>query len=296
MSFIETPRFPEALSFGFSGGPRFFTDVVELESGHEQRNQIWSVARGEWRGDLSAKPEADRDTATAFFRAVAKGRMNGFRFKDWNDFTVTVSNGLLGTGAVGNGGPTYQLYKRYTSGAQTSDRLIAKPVSGGVTVYRNASPVTVGAGAGQIAIDSTTGIVTFVADASGAITGHTPGASHQFTTAADITGLAIGELVYITGVTGTGAATLNNIAHTISNKTGTGPYTWTISTTTTGLTTSDGTAFSYPQAADALTWAGEFDVPVRMESDAQDVRAISRNASAGLLSNWENIVVKEIRV
>jgi len=294
MAFIESPRFPDALSYGFVGGPRFLTDLIELESGHDQANQIWSEARSEYRGSLEGKDETDRDTVIAFFRAVAKGMANTFRFKDWHDYQATVSNGILGTGAVGTGAPTYQLYKRYTSGAYSIDRAITKPVSGLVTVYRNAGAVTVGAGAGQIAIATTTGIITFVADSSGATTGHTVGASHQFTTAADITGLAIGEKVYITGVTGTAATTLNSVAHTVSNKTGAGPYTWTIGTATTGLTASGGTAYNYPQATDALTWAGDFDVPVRLMTDRLDFRALTR--SSGLVSSWEEIVLREIRV
>ena len=77
----------------------------------------------------------------------------------------------------------------------------------------------------------------------------------------------MGEKIHISGVSGTAATALNNLAHTITAKTGTGPYTWTISTATTGLTASVGTAKEYAQDADTLTWAGEFDVPVRFDSD-----------------------------
>ena len=48
---------------------------------------------------------------------------------------------------------------------------------------------------------------------------------------------------------------------------GAGPYTWTINAVTTGLTASGGTAYEYPQATDALTWAGDFDVPARFDTD-----------------------------
>jgi hypothetical protein len=36
---------------------------------------------------------------------------------------------------------------------------------------------------------------------------------------------------------------------------------------TTALTASVGTAYAYPQASDALTWAGDFDVPVSFATD-----------------------------
>lgn len=168
----------------------------------------------------------------------------------------------MGTG-FGAGVPVYQLCKRYVRGAYVKDREITKLVPGTVVGYRNAAPLVVGSGAGQIAIGASTGEITFVADATQAITGHTPGAAHVFTTASDLAGLGIGSKVYLTGVTGTAASVLNAVAHTIANKTGSGPFTWTLSTVTTSLTASGGTAAKYPQAGDALTWSGQFRNVVR---------------------------------
>lgn len=290
MAFYESPRFPETISEGASGGPGYLTEVIERDSGHENRNQVWSAARARYDVAHGLKTQAQLDTLIAFFRTV-KGRTHGFRFKDWTDFDATSSEGRLGTGAIGTGAPTYQLYKRYTSGSQTEDRLISKIVAASYTIYKNATPVVEGAGAGEFALNANTGIVTFVATDSEAITGHTPGATHVFTTAADIAGLAIGEKVYLTGVTGTAATTLNSIAHTISNKTGAGPYTWTLSTDTTGLTASGGTAFEYPQATDALTAAFEFDVPCRFDTD--QMRATIETYGA---YTWGQIPIVEIRV
>lgn len=294
MAFYETPRFPDSIAYGAQGGPSWQTVVIATQSGAEQRNQNWAAARHRWNVGYTARTQSERDDINAFFLAMA-GRLHGFRFKDWGDFDATSSEGRLNTGAVGDGTPTYALYKRYTYGAVSRDRRIAKPVVGTVTVYRNAVAATAGAGAGQYALDTTAGTVTWVADDSEAITGHTVGASHQFTTAADITGLAIGKKVYITGATGTAATTLNSVAHTISNKSGAGPYTWTISTTTTGLTASGGTAYAYPQASDALTWAGQFDVPCRFDTDQIDWEIVNRSGGV-LLFVAQTIPVVEIRV
>lgn len=263
MSFIETPRFPDDIAYGAQGGPMYSTDVVATASGYEKRNQNWSAARLKFDVGYT-RTQAQLDTLVAFFHAM-KGRAHAFRFKDHSDYAATTSNGRLGTAAVGDGTPgPFQLVKRYTSGSTTTDRDIAKPVSGTVLIYKGGVLQTVTT---HYTIDHTTGLVTWVALDSEAITGHTVGASHQFTTAANIPGLAIGEKVYITGVSGTAATTLNSLAHVISNKTGSGPYTWTLATTTTGLTASGGTAYEYPQATDALTWAGEFDVPCRFDTD-----------------------------
>lgn len=266
MSFIESPRFPDKIAYQSVGGPVLRTAVVETLSGREYRNSRWSQSLRRYDIAHTGKTQAEIEELIAFFEAVAIGRANLFRFKDWADYAMTVANGGLSYG-FGTGGPTHQLRKVYTSGSNLRYRDIRKPVSGTVACFRNASPITVGVAAGNIAIDATTGLVTFVADVSQAITGHTPGASHVFTTASDLTGLIIGSKVYLTGVTGTAAATLNSVIHTISNKTGAGPYTWTISTATTSLTASGGTAAKYPQPADVLTASCEFDTPVRFDTD-----------------------------
>lgn len=266
MAFIESPRFPERIAYNSRGGVRFRTAKVETLSGREYRVQRWPQGLRHYDLAHSVKLQTEIDELDAYFHAVGQGDTNMFRFKDIRDYAVTQANGFIGTG-VGDGTPVLQLRKRYSAGSNVFNRDIRKPVASGATGYRNAVALVVGASPGQIAIDYTTGLLTFVADDTEAITGHTPGATHVFTTAADISVLSIGEKVYLTGVTGTAATTLNGLAHTISNKTGAGPYTWTLSTNTTGLTASSGTAFAYPQASDVLTWEGPFDIPVRFDID-----------------------------
>lgn len=276
MTDFTEQRLPIDIRLGMVGGPQFRTEIVETRSGNEQRFVLASVPRRQWQIEY-VRTTTQFQALYSLFLAVA-GAGIGFRARDPFDYQATVSGGLasgrLGSTAAGTGEPTYQLKVRYASDSLTRDETITKPVSGTSIVYRAASPVTAGASPGNIALSTTTGIVTFVADDTESITGHTPGATHAFTTAADMSMLAIGEKVYITGVTGTAATTLNGIAHTISNKSGAGPYTWTISTVTTGLTASSGTAAAYPQAGETLTWAGEFDRPVRFASDKLMMRPL----------------------
>jgi uncharacterized protein (TIGR02217 family) len=288
MAFIETPRFPADISYGSSGGPEYRTSIVELLSGYEVRNKDWLHPRARYTITQDVKSPAQMYTLLKFFNSVAHGRFNSFRFKDWADYIVLITEGLLDAG-VGSGIPAYQFYKRYASDSETYDRKIAKLVSGTVTVYRDAAPVTFGAGAGEVALNYNTGLATFVADASASITGHTPGASHIFTTTADLSMLGVGDKVYITGTTGTAATLLNNLAHTITDKTGT--YTWTLGTVTTGLTASGGTAAAYPQADEALTFGAEFDTPVRFDTDHFD----STIDSFGTRS-WVDVPIIEVRV
>jgi uncharacterized protein (TIGR02217 family) len=265
MSFIDA-RMPDDISYGLQASAGYKTDVIVLASGHEQRNILWDDARR--RYDLAyIRTQAQADTLVQFFHAM-KGRAHSFRMRDPSDFSATITTGLLGTG-VGTGLPTYQLNKIYTSGSETTTRAITRPVSGEVTVYRAASPVTVGAGAGQIAISYSTGVVTFVADATSNASAITAGATTSVVLAANPGTLIAGEKLYLAGFTGTDAALVNGLAHTINSVSGAGPFTFVLATNTSGktITLGSGQGRAYPQANDALTWAGNFDVPVRFDVD-----------------------------
>lgn len=156
MAFYESPRFPQDISYDAVGGPRWDTTVIELSSGHESRNQRWSHARCRYDVAHAVRTQVKLDALLHFFHTV-RGRTHGFRFKDWSDFQVTSAQGVL----TFISGSSYQLYKRYTSGAQTYDRKIQKPVTGSVSVL----------GGGSYSVDSTTGIVTH--NSGGAPTGWT---------------------------------------------------------------------------------------------------------------------------
>ena len=291
MAFIESPRFPDNISRGASGGPSYQTDVVVVSSGHEQRNITWPLGRARYDVAHGIRTQAQMDVLIAFFRSM-KGRAHGFRFKDWNDFACTPAQGLLGTGN-GTGGPVHQLGKRYVAGVLNEVRQIRKPIAGQVAVQRNGGAVTPGAGAGQIAIDSTTGLITFVADAQAAASSITVGATTTVVLASNPGTLIAGQLLYLSGFAGAGAALVNDRAHTINSVTGTGPFTFVLATVTTGATITLGSGLGrrFPQAADALTWSGQFDVPVRFDIDQMAV-----SIEAFQLYTWGQIPLIEIRV
>ena len=290
MSFYEV-QFPPEISVGSSGGPKYDTEVVTFVSGYEQRNINWSVARGEYDVSHNIKSQTALDALLIFFRAM-RGKAHGFRFKDWVDYQVTTAQGVLGAG-VGTGLPTYQMGKNYTlAGANTELREIKKPVAGSSALLRNGGAVTLGAGAGNAAIATATGIVTFVADSSSTVSAFTAGATTSVTLTAALPQLAIGEKLYVTGWVGTAATVMNSIAHTITNITGAGLNVYTLSTNTTGLTrTSGGTGFAYPQAGETLTWSGQFDVPCRFDIDHMKTNIIFYQAYS-----WGGIPIVEIRV
>jgi uncharacterized protein (TIGR02217 family) len=207
MSFYESPEFPQRIAFGAVGGPRFSTDIVEKDGGDENRNQNWSQARADYTVDLNNKTKAQRDEIIKHFRAVGAGRANGFRFKDWNDYQVAITEGVF----QALGADVYQLVKRYTSGAQSYDRKIYKPVS----------PLT-------------------------------------------------------SVLTGAGMPMISGTHYTLD--------------TTTGRLTVIGSPTFVPS-----TWAGEFRVPVRYDTDYLGMQALAKDSSGAIISSAPGLKLVEIR-
>lgn len=145
-------RFPTGISYGAVGGPRWSTDVVIKNSGHESRNQNWADARCEYDVAKGCKTETDRRALIAFFR-VCKGKAHSFKFKDWSDFEVITGEGVLTQLSA----TTYQLVKRYTTDdASTYDRYITLPYD---VIVKQGSTTLTGA---NYSLDATTGILTIL--------------------------------------------------------------------------------------------------------------------------------------
>lgn len=304
MAFLETPRLPEVIARGLTCGPSFSTRVVVLRSGVEQRNANWSRVR--WRADAASSVRKLSDFAALeeFFYAVG-GRLHGFRVRDYGDYTHTSAGGspilvpldadgyATGTAGLGYGVPTYQLAKRYAAGALSHDRWITKPVSGSVSLTRASVAVTLGAAAGNAAVNSTTGVVTFVADQSKSINTHTPGATHVLTLASAFSpNVSVGDRVYVSGCGGADADLINDLSHEVTNVSSADV---TIALATTGKTITGGTAYLYPQPDEALVWAGEFDVPCRFDIDQLDRQMITRQVSGEYLVQAISVPLIEVR-
>lgn len=144
-------RFPTDINYGSAGGPEFNTEVIELGGGHEKRNQNWEYPRERWNVAYGIKDESLLRLLIDFFYA-RRGRAIGFRFKNHDDYSVTDQELGDGDGSTDE----FQLIKTYSSGGETFDRKITKPVAGTVTVYIDSEE--------QVAdwdVDTTTGIITF---------------------------------------------------------------------------------------------------------------------------------------
>jgi uncharacterized protein (TIGR02217 family) len=168
MSFLETPRFPLPPALGVRVIPRYSTTKTARASGAEFRNRNWAEAQRVFEFDVEHL-EADIAAILEYHHAVG-GEHVGFRFKDWTDFKSCrghLTPAPTDQPLVQISGLTYQLTKRYTAGALSSDRRIRKPVAGTITVADGGTPLTLGTG---FTVDTTTGIVTLASAPSGAVT------------------------------------------------------------------------------------------------------------------------------
>lgn len=165
--------FPEDISYGSQGGPRYSTSIVIRKSGRETRNANWDDPLLMFDAAYGVKTQAQMNALISFFQ-FHQGRAVSFLFKDYGDSTVptldaagaTASDGILGTTGLGDGATTaFQMYKRYVVAASTKRRKISRPKSGAVTIWKDGVQQSSG-----FTIDYATGIVTFsAAPANGAV-------------------------------------------------------------------------------------------------------------------------------
>ncbi|MCP3899113.1 MAG: DUF2460 domain-containing protein [Desulfobacteraceae bacterium] len=160
---IETPRFPDDISYGSTGGPGYSTDVITVNSGVESRNINWTQARHTYNIAFGVRDQTYLNELVAFFHAV-KGKAYGFRYKDWSDFTslpkeatidqeISELDQLIGVGDGSN--KVFQLVKNYTYGLVTT-REINKPVNGTVKIAVDGIDIS------NFSVNYTTGVVTLV--------------------------------------------------------------------------------------------------------------------------------------
>lgn len=154
MSFHEI-RLPARLAFGSTGGVERRTEVVTLASGFERRSTPWAQGRRRYLIGAGVRSLDDAATLVAFFEG-RRGRLHGFRFRDFADFKSCAPSGAVAPTdqplGVGDGATTtFALAKTYADLA----RPIAKPVAGTVRVAVD------GVETAAFAVDAASGLVTF---------------------------------------------------------------------------------------------------------------------------------------
>lgn len=262
--------------------------------GFAQANLDWSASlRGYEMGTVPALPESWQ-RLEGLYEVVGYGAY-AFLMQDPKDQTVRAGEGLLqplakgqpvGVAGNGFGVPTYRLVKQYTAHGttRTHKRTIRWPLN--PAIVRGVTPVSPA---------RANDVVTFSADAGQAISSITVGATTVLNFANGtgmVAAMGVGERVYLTGIGGTAGAALNDLAHVVSAK---GPTSLTITTVTTGLVATGGTAARYPQALEALTWTGLFYVPVHFSDDFIDWDLVRPGPAGTRLMVGPSIALQEVR-
>ncbi|GGC70254.1 glycoside hydrolase family 24 [Siccirubricoccus deserti] len=162
MSFHEV-RFPDSIAYGATGGPVWSTNVAAVSSGIEQRNQKWTAARHSYNVETGIKTLAHFSQVLAFFHA-RRGRLFGFRFKDWGDYSTAVSPEIAITAndqAIGTyTGAPLQIAKLYGDAEGSYMRTLRKIVAGTARVAVSGTE-TLSSGYYPWSVDLNTGLLSF---------------------------------------------------------------------------------------------------------------------------------------
>lgn len=137
MSFHDV-RLPARLAFGSTGGVERRTEIVTLGSGYERRSTPWAEGRRRYLIGANLRSLDDMAALTGFFEA-RRGRLYGFRLRDFVDFKSCAPGAVVSAGdqALGTGDGVrtrFDLIKRYGEAEDAVVRRVRKPVVGTVQV------------------------------------------------------------------------------------------------------------------------------------------------------------------
>lgn len=265
MPFLETPRFPESISYGSNGGPKYQTTLIQTGSGHEKRNANWSTPLHAYNAVNGVKDMDDLNDLLSFFHVV-KGMAYGYRYKDWADYkscsTIGITSATDQVIGTGDGATAvFQLVKVYEQGALSTSRPITKPVDG--TVICAIASVEVA----TASVTYASGLVAFPNKTASNISNITQAASAVVTASAHT--MVAGDVPYFAAVSG--MVEINGVRARVTSFT---THTFTLALNTTGYTAyaSGGTAATLPQSGETVTAGYEYDVPVRFDTDELSIQ------------------------
>ena len=271
--FLEE-RLPVGVRAGVSFADEYRVEITQTANGSEHRRlvhpypvRVFDVRYTQLTSDLWSQIVA------LYHRAY--GMYAGFRVKALDDYTTnartaapTATDQLL---AVVTAGTSYQLQVKYGSGATPLGiglpvRTIFKPVSGTTRVAIGSLEQTLG-----WSVSTTSGIVTFAANKTRAITAITKAASAVVTVGAHT--FVAGESVYFSGVGG--MTQINGLRGTIT-ATGATDITVAINSSAFSTYTSGGNVNTNPQTGETVSGGCEYDIPCRFNSRL-DIVALAPN-------------------
>lgn len=200
--------FPNDISFESVGTTRYETEVVQVDSGHDQRNSRWEEPLMEYDISYGVRTMDHLHALLRFFRRM-RGRTFSFLYKDYWDYTSSFASGkdarepddiTFNDQALGTGdGDTvaFQLTKEYGEGSDFATRTITKPKENTVICAFDGVQVT------NFTVDLLTGIVTFIPRKttllSNAVLSSLGGNSWRIDASAGDLNFNVGERITVTG-------------------------------------------------------------------------------------------------
>jgi uncharacterized protein (TIGR02217 family) len=160
--------FPENISYGSRGGPKFNSNVVQLPSGKTYAESNWEFPLHTFDAKYGVASQSQMKQVIDFIIG-REGPVHSFKFKDWRDYASTASNTThLSTddavdeedvviGVGDNYEIHFQVIKKYVSGSITRTR----------NIYCLAAIIVALDGVLQTettdySVDYNTGVITFV--------------------------------------------------------------------------------------------------------------------------------------
>lgn len=171
MSFLESPRFPECVRYGYTNRSQWSETISEYAGGDEDRNRNWLRSKKVFNVTIGPKHADVVIDCYEFWEALA-GPDCGFRFKDVLDFkscrvtsapSATDEALVLIPGSPGG----YQLTKTYRKGTRATVRKILKPVLGTIRIADDGVEKAEGA---DWVLDYSTGLLTIFFSPAGVVT------------------------------------------------------------------------------------------------------------------------------
>lgn len=176
MSF-KAVRLNPYIAYGSLSGPSYQTIIIPKPNGQETRFGYWTHGRKKWRIKKEDLTRVEVAELEAFFRAM-KGRLYGFRMRDWNCYKKTAETLPLTDNTHA------QLQFQYVEPVTNSIEIqyVTKPVlaanviatttdflySPDITLERNTGAgFAAFASGGNWTLDRETGIITFGASQAG---------------------------------------------------------------------------------------------------------------------------------
>ncbi len=129
MAFHEV-RLPARLAFGSTGGVERRTEITTLASGFERRSTPWALGRRRYLIGANLRSLDDMAELVAFFEA-RRGRLYGFRFKDFADFKSCAPGGVVSAGAGRGGWDARGVRSGAALGFGAADRLAGQGIGAG---------------------------------------------------------------------------------------------------------------------------------------------------------------------